>query len=82
MIKQRPRLLSHLRGAPTYTAPASWPTLHGRTEPREPVESEESGESGPVTPGDLWRFRENPDAFVGDARFVGHRGEACSEDFG
>ncbi len=84
MINTRPSLLTHLHSAPKTPAPTTWPMLRTRTERREPVESEEAGESGPVTPGDVWRFRENPEAFAGDARFVGHghQGAESSEDFG
>ena len=48
-----------------------WPMLQSRKEQPQQIEREESGESGPITPAEEEHFRENPEAFAGDARFVG-----------
>ncbi len=72
---------SPLRGGQLQPSP-TWPMLKGRTESRQHTETEESGESGPVTPAEMERFREMPEAFAGDARFVGKRPWDGSEDNG
>jgi hypothetical protein len=56
--------------------------LQGRKEPPQQTETEESGESGPITPAEQERFRENPEEFAGDARFIGNHSWGSSEDNG
>ena len=72
---------SPLRGGTLQPSP-SWPMLQGRTERPQHTETEESGESGPVTPAERERFFEMPEAFAGDARFVGKRPWDSSDDNG
>jgi len=54
-----------------------WPTLHDRKEAPTPT-----GESGPITPQEEYLFRENPEQFAGDARFVGRLPRQNNEDYG
>lgn len=82
-------LLSYLRGGPARAEkqkaswPTTWPMLPNRIERSIEDEHWESlGERGPITPVEQEVFRESPEAFAGDARFVGHRGAESSEDFG
>ena len=70
-----------LRGSKLQQSP-TWPMLQGRKEPPQQTETEESGESGPITPAEQERFRENPEEFAGDARFVGKHSWGSSEDNG
>jgi hypothetical protein len=54
--------------------------LQGRKEAPQQTETEESGESGPITPAERERFHENPEEFAGDARFVGKPPWGSGED--
>jgi hypothetical protein len=74
-------LRSPLRGGQLQRS-LSWPMLQGRKERPQHTETEASGESGPISPADLERFRENPEEFAGDARFVGKQAWGSSEDNG
>jgi len=70
-----------LRRAKLQQSP-TWPMLQGRKEPPQQTETEESGESGPITPAERERFHENPEEFAGDARFVGKHPWGSSEGNG
>ncbi len=72
---------SSLRGG-TLQQSSTWPMLQGRKERPQHTETEDSGESGPITPADQERFRENPEEFAGDARFMGKHPWDSSEDNG
>jgi hypothetical protein len=74
-------ITSSLRGGQLQQSP-TWPMLQGRKERPQQTETEDSGESGPITPADLERFRENPEEFAGDARFAGKHPWDSSEDNG
>ncbi len=81
MKRRLTTITSPLRGGQLQQS-LSWPMLQGRKERPQHTETEESGESGPITPADQERFRENPEEFAGDARFVGKRPWDSSEDNG
>jgi hypothetical protein len=75
------KIPSPLRGGQLQQSP-TWPMLQGRKEQPQQTETEDSGESGPITPADQERFRENPEEFAGDARFVGKHAWDGSDDNG
>jgi hypothetical protein len=83
-------LLTQVYG-PRTTWPTSWPPLRGRAAPPEthtaPLTWQQestasAGESGPVTPIELERFRDDPDSFGADPRLLGKRPGDLSEDIG
>ena len=75
------KIPSPLRGGQLQQSP-TWPMLQGRTERPQQTETEDSGESGPITPAERERFQENPEEFAGDARFVGKHAWGSSDDNG
>ena len=74
-------ITSPLRGGQLQRS-LSWPMLQGRKERPQHNGTEESGESGPISPAEQERFRENPEEFAGDARFAGKHPWDSSEDNG